>query len=71
MQRTLRHVSTSLLLAAALAVGLTSFVSPAFGCGGSMGGAGCAGEQPGATDSVFPSLDAVETILGTVRLLLP
>lgn len=69
-QTSLRTV-TSLVLFALLAVGSLSSVPPAFGCGGSFGGAGCKAEQPGTEPTLASSLFALEQILAAIGVAIP
>ncbi len=64
----LSRSALALTLTTALAVGMTSFVSPAFGCGTNAGAGSCkqAGHEPGTRTDVWPVLEAVLTGLRIV-----
>lgn len=51
----------ALTLTAALAVGMTSFVPPAFGCGTNAGAGSCkrADDKPGTRPDAWPVLEAI------------
>jgi hypothetical protein len=64
----LRWIS-SFALACALALGASTFTSPAYGCGGSTAGSGCRGEQPAPPGDDAAAL--VESILRLIGVILP